>query len=183
MSRRRPRAESSTLATRKINLVYHSTSFDNQDPLWSARVLADDPDSVKAVHRLYYDAGVALGTSFFSSATILQQRSFVFQHSAFLQLLLPEGPVTVSHVFEFKMWGAGDRSLCCLLTGADVGTTCSYQATHDGFVKAGFSRPEADELFRRSIRLASAARDDFWSAHQSQVRTPDALFAITGQCQ
>ena len=47
-----------------------------------------------------------------------------------------------------------------------MGTTCSYQATHHGFAKAGFSLEEARELFRRSVQLAVAARDDFWSTYQ-----------------
>lgn len=33
------------------------TSSIMQDPLWSARILADDPAAVKRVHRAYYDAG------------------------------------------------------------------------------------------------------------------------------
>ena len=35
-----------------------------------------------------------------------------------------------------------------------------------GFVKAGFSTAEAEELMRRSVRLAVEARDEFWARHQ-----------------
>ena len=53
--------------------------------------------------------------------------------------------------------------------GADVGTTCSYQATFAGFEKAGYSRLEAEQLFVRSIQLTTAARDQFWTEYQAQV--------------
>ena len=43
---------------------------------------------------------------------------------------------------------------------------CSYQASVPGFVKAGFSTAEAEELMRRSVRLAVKTRDDFWAEHQ-----------------
>ena len=35
-----------------------------------------------------------------------------------------------------------------------------------GFAKAGFSTVEAEELMRRSVRLAVEARDEFWAKHQ-----------------
>ena len=60
------------------------------------------------------------------------------------------------------------ETLLCSL-GADVGTTCSYQATFLGFERAGFSPQEAEGLFRRSIQLAAEARDGFWSNHQQQA--------------
>lgn len=59
-----------------------------------------------------------------------------------------------------------------LPAGAGVATTCSYQATHAGFQRAGFSPAEAEELFRRSMRLAAAARDEFWAAFEAQARCP-----------
>ena len=67
--------------------------------LWSARLLNDAPEAVRAVH------------------------------TAFLQ------------------------------AGADVITTAGYQATSEGFVRAGFSATEADRLLRRSVELAQQARD------------------------
>jgi hypothetical protein len=60
----------------------------------------------------------------------------------------------------------------CYVAGADVGTSCSYQATFAGFEKAGISRPVAEELFARSINLATAARDDFWDEYTAQVYGP-----------
>ena len=59
--------------------------------------------------------------------------------------------------------GESKAFVFCLMTvllglaGADVATTCSYQATFEGFAKAGFSRSEAEELLRRSTMRASKA--------------------------
>lgn len=45
--------------------------------------------------------------------------------------------------------------------GADVATTASYQASVRGFLDAGYTREQAEELMRRSVRLACEARDEF----------------------
>jgi homocysteine S-methyltransferase len=42
--------------------------------------------------------------------------------------------------------------------GAQVATTASYQASIDGFVRAGISRVEAQKLIKLSVRLAQQAR-------------------------
>ncbi len=47
--------------------------------------------------------------------------------------------------------------------GADVATSASYQATFEGFARRGIGRDEAAALMRRSVELACAARDEFWS--------------------
>jgi homocysteine S-methyltransferase len=57
--------------------------------------------------------------------------------------------------------------------GADVATTASYQATFEGFARRGLGREQAEALMRRSVELARAARDAFWTdpAHrQGRVR-------------
>jgi homocysteine S-methyltransferase len=43
--------------------------------------------------------------------------------------------------------------------GAEVATTASYQASVEGFVRAGAERPEADRLVARSVWLARDVRD------------------------
>jgi homocysteine S-methyltransferase len=50
-----------------------------------------------------------------------------------------------------------------LEAGADCITTASYQATLDGFRRAGATTAEAEALLRRSVELALGARDAFWS--------------------
>ncbi|MGZ4495289.1 MAG: homocysteine S-methyltransferase [Nocardioides sp.] len=45
--------------------------------------------------------------------------------------------------------------------GAEVATTASYQASVPGLERAGLSRPEAEELIRRSVTLAQTVRDEY----------------------
>jgi homocysteine S-methyltransferase len=42
--------------------------------------------------------------------------------------------------------------------GAQVATTASYQASIDGFMRAGIPKTEAEQLIKRSVRLAEQAR-------------------------
>jgi homocysteine S-methyltransferase len=46
--------------------------------------------------------------------------------------------------------------------GADVAITASYQATIPGLIKRGLSQADAIMLLQRSVKLAVAARDQFW---------------------
>ena len=48
-----------------------------------------------------------------------------------------------------------------LAAGADIVTSAGYQATVEGFVRAGTSPEDARELLRLSVRLAKRARNDF----------------------
>jgi homocysteine S-methyltransferase len=73
---------------------------DLSDPLWSARLLADAPREIVAVHAAYFRAG------------------------------------------------------------ATIATTASYQASFEGFAAHGIDRHEATGLLRRSVELATAARDE-----------------------
>jgi homocysteine S-methyltransferase len=73
---------------------------DLSDPLWSAKLLADAPREIVAVHAAYFRAG------------------------------------------------------------ATIATTASYQASFEGFAAHGIDRPEATGLLRRSVELATAARDE-----------------------
>jgi homocysteine S-methyltransferase len=60
--------------------------------------------------------------------------------------------------------------LAYFAAGAQVVTTASYQASIDGFARDGISQAEAEQLIRRSVRLAGQARasfedgDDRWIA-------------------
>ena len=73
------------------------------DPLWSARLLIEQPELIRAVHLDYFRAG------------------------------------------------------------ADVATTASYQATFEGLARRGFDPEATAALLRKSVALASEARDEFWS--------------------
>ncbi len=50
-----------------------------------------------------------------------------------------------------------------LEAGADIVTTASYQASPEGFARAGFDAATADELIRRSVALARSAVQEFGS--------------------
>ncbi len=85
---------------------------DLSDDLWSARLLADDPDAIEEAH------------------------------------------------------------LAFLRAGARVVTSASYQASRAGFARAGVPGARADELLRRSVLLAQAARERF------EAESPEAPRAL-----
>ncbi|MGH8828841.1 MAG: homocysteine S-methyltransferase, partial [Jiangellaceae bacterium] len=73
------------------------------------------------------------------------------------------------HDLSGQLWSAGllagdpdaivDVHLAYFRAGARVATTASYQASVDGFARAGVDRPDAEALILRSVELAAAARD------------------------
>lgn len=98
----------------------------------------------------------------------------------FAKLCLKADPTfcSVAQILGFRDWSrclpsslVSSQPWACKVsdTGADVGTSCSYQATFAGFEKAGFSKDEAESLFKRSIDLCTAARDAFWASHKDKV--------------
>lgn len=82
-------------------LEAHGHNLD--DPLWSARLLIEQPEAIRQVHLDYLEAG------------------------------------------------------------ADCITTSSYQASLEGFAARGLSDAQGRDLLRLSTRLATEARDRFWS--------------------
>ena len=50
-----------------------------------------------------------------------------------------------------------------LRAGADVATTATYQATFEAFAQRGIDRRGAARLMGDAVRLAVAARDEFWA--------------------
>jgi homocysteine S-methyltransferase len=54
--------------------------------------------------------------------------------------------------------------------GADVAITASYQASVDGFARAGVPASEAADLIRLSVSLAVQAREDFWETLSERDR-------------
>ena len=50
-----------------------------------------------------------------------------------------------------------------------MATTCSYQASFEGFQRAGVGRADAEELLRRSVRVADSARALFWAEHSQRL--------------
>ncbi|CAG8549150.1 29077_t:CDS:2 [Racocetra persica] len=78
-----------------------------------------------------------------------------------------------------KLWSAAylsqdpqairDVHLSYLRAGADIITTCSYQATISGFIQCGFSNDQAVSLMQKSVSLAIEAREQFWTEYQKQL--------------
>lgn len=56
-----------------------------------------------------------------------------------------------------------------LAAGADCIISASYQATIDGFMRAGMGQAEAEELLRGAVILARRARDDFWAVSHNRA--------------
>ncbi|KAI8063622.1 Homocysteine S-methyltransferase [Gongronella butleri] len=54
--------------------------------------------------------------------------------------------------------------------GSNVATTCSYQASLPGFIKAGYSEAQAIDAMQQSVRLAVAARDAYKQKHTDDTR-------------
>ncbi len=63
--------------------------------------------------------------------------------------------------------------------GADCATTASYQATFEGFERRGYDTCAAAELMLRAVRLATAARDEFWDDPINRIGRPKPLVAAS----
>ena len=84
-------------------------------------------------------------------ATELEARGYELSDELWSARLLQDDPEAIRELH-----------LDYLRAGADVIISASYQATVPGFMRAGLSKREAEELLRRSVTLARAARDSFW---------------------
>jgi len=54
-----------------------------------------------------------------------------------------------------------------LKAGADIIATATYQASFDGFARAGYRHGQAERLMRLSVDLALLARETFWAHYES----------------
>ncbi|CEG71579.1 hypothetical protein RMATCC62417_07291 [Rhizopus microsporus] len=64
--------------------------------------------------------------------------------------------------------------------GSNIATTCSYQASIEGFSQAGYTRDHAIELMHKSISLACEARKEFIQEHPEN--TSPKLVALSIGC-
>src|SRR5215813_11237051 len=88
-------------------------------------------------------------------ATELERRGYDLKDSLWSAKILLEQPEAIQQL-HYDYFQAG----------ADCAITASYQATIEGFVKRGLNQTEVIDLIQKSVRLARAARDKFWS-HES----------------
>ncbi len=84
-------------------------------------------------------------------ATELERRGYDLKHELWSAKILLEQPEAIQQLHHdyFK-------------AGADCAITASYQATVAGFMKRGLNKDEAIALIQKSVKLAIAARDEFW---------------------
>jgi homocysteine S-methyltransferase len=85
-------------------------------------------------------------------ATELERRGCDLKDELWSAKILLEQPEIIKQVhFDY------------LKAGADCAITASYQATIEGFSKRGLNEREAIALIKQSVKLATEARDEFWS--------------------
>jgi homocysteine S-methyltransferase len=91
-------------------------------------------------------------------ATELERRGYDLKDELWSAKILLEKPDAIRqlHYDYFK-------------AGADCAITASYQATFEGFMKRGLNKKEALDLLQKSVRLAIAARDEFWSDESNRT--------------
>jgi homocysteine S-methyltransferase len=63
--------------------------------------------------------------------------------------------------------------------GADFAITASYQATVEGFARRGLNRNDALDLMNKSVQIAQAARDEFWSDENNRQNRIRPLIAAS----
>ncbi len=101
-------------------------------------------------------------------ATELERRGYNLKDELWSAKILLEQPEAIQqlHYDYFK-------------AGADCVITASYQATMAGFMKRGLSEKEAIALIQKSVRLAMAARDEFWADETNRIDRPRPFVAAS----
>jgi homocysteine S-methyltransferase len=101
-------------------------------------------------------------------ATEMERRGADLDHFLWSARMLAEAPELVRMVHHDY-----------LRAGADVIATATYQASFDGFERAGFDRPEAERLMRLAVELAIEARDAFWADAENRSGRQRPLVAAS----
>jgi homocysteine S-methyltransferase len=101
-------------------------------------------------------------------ATEMERRGADLDHFLWSARMLAEAPDLVREVH-----------FAYLAAGADVIASATYQASFEGFERAGYSLAEADALMRRAVELAIEARDAFWADPTNRVGRQRPLVAAS----
>jgi len=101
-------------------------------------------------------------------ATELERHGADLNHDLWSAKMLIEAPEMI-------------RQIChdYLVAGADIITTATYQASFEGYEKAGISRARASKLMQLSVDLPVLAREAFWSACKNQLGRLKPLVAAS----
>jgi homocysteine S-methyltransferase len=59
--------------------------------------------------------------------------------------------------------------------GAEIITTCTYQASFEGFRRAGYTENDAVELMLRGVQLADEARKDYQEKSGNSIKVALSL--------
>lgn len=103
-------------------------------------------------------------------ATELEKRGADLDHFLWSAKLLADAPSLIR-----------DVHVDYLAAGADVVTTATYQASMEGFARAGFGAGQGKRLMRRSVELAVEARERFCSSNlHSSTRLRPLIAASIG---
>jgi len=99
-------------------------------------------------------------------ATELERRGYNLKDELWSAKILLEQPEAIQQIhYDY------------LKAGADCVITASYQATLEGFMRRGLSKTEAIALIQKSVKLAMAARDDFWADERNRLGRPRPFVA------
>jgi homocysteine S-methyltransferase len=90
-------------------------------------------------------------------ATELERRGADLNHDLWSARMLIEAPEMIC-----------DVSHSYLLAGADIIATATYQASFEGFARAGIEQDHAANLMQLSVDLAVLARENFWSVTENR---------------
>jgi homocysteine S-methyltransferase len=101
-------------------------------------------------------------------ATELERRGCDLRDELWSAKILMEQPEIIKqvHLDYFK-------------AGADCAITASYQATIEGFARRGLKESEAIALIRKSVELATEARDEFWAESSNRTGRPKPFVAAS----
>jgi len=101
-------------------------------------------------------------------ATELERRGYDLKHELWSAKILLEQPEAIQqlHYDYFK-------------AGADCAITASYQATVAGFMKRRLNEDEAIALIQKSVKLAIAARDEFWKEESNRLGRAEPFVAAS----
>lgn len=91
-------------------------------------------------------------------ATELERRGYNLKDDLWSAKILLEQPEAIQQL-HYDYFEAG----------ADCAITASYQATIEGFMRRGLDEQEAFALIRKSVKLAIAARDEFWADESNRA--------------
>jgi len=126
---------------------------DLHDPLWSARVLVDEPDVVEAVHRDYLDAGARVVTTASYQATPLAMRARDLDERSALDLVARS--VRLADAARRARLEARPDAAPLLVAGS-VGPYGGYLADGSEY-RGDYELPHADMLAFHRSRIAALA--------------------------